>query len=518
MSAKIIAPVLGLPYHRAIMPPSQSADQPRRSGSSRLWLLAAIALFLLQTLPFFSYRWLTDESWYAGPGMTISQGTGVHDPGIGPNDTEHTFDARPPGTALVMAGFFKLFGINQIAARLGSLLAGVAIVVLVFHLSRDLFGDQAALVAAFVAATDNLLVLTSRAARPEALTTMSILLGLLALKKYRSEPRLPWAFSTGLLMALGTMFHITLAGYLVSLGLLFIVLDHQAKRFPLRGALVYTAGFLAGLVPFAVWILTNPIGPRSFHEEYLGRTGDPLGLKIVHEFHRYSDLFGFNMLHGHGLDALPLRLPIPLIFVLASYFLWRYRRKLFHVEQLLLIPTVLWLAYTVNKSSRYLALLAPLFAMVIGGAVGVLRSQPRLQRLMLGLAGFVIVAQLGANAYLLRGASKANYNLLGRELRQAIPGGSTSYGTITFWLALRDRPYISYERTTPQQAAHDFGARYFILGDRIMTQGSDWESDYYKTLNRQLAELTGKGTMIDEIHDPYYGDLKIYRIPDSAAQ
>ena len=492
-----------------------------RTGRSCLWLLAALLLFLLQTLPFFSYRWLTDESWYAGPGVTIARGTGVNDPAIGPNDTEHTFDARPPGTALVMAGFFKLFGVGQITARLGSLFAGLLIILLIFYLSRDLFGDEeAAVLAVLVAATDNLLVLTSRTARPEALTTMSILLGLSALRRYQLTKHAGWALGCGLLMAMGTMFHITLAGYLISFGLLFLFIDHRLGFSLFRGASVYTLGFLAGLVPFAVWILTAPghIGIQSFEEEYLGRTGDPLALKLIHETHRYSDLFGFNMLHGHGLEAFPLRLPIPLIFLFATYLLWRFCRSWFYLELVLLLPSMLWLAYTVNKSSRYIALLAPIFALTMGAAAAAVHSRPKLYRLMVALSAFVVVAQAGANFYLLRSASKANYNLLGDELRRDIPAGAATYATITFWLALRDRPFVAYERTTPAQAAHDFHARYFILGDRMMTQGSDWEPQYYKELNQQLADVTGKGVMIDEIHDPYYGDLRIFRIPDSAVR
>ena len=80
------------------------------------------------------------------------------------------------------------------------------------------------------------------------------------------------------------------------------------------------------------------------------------------------------MIHGHGLEGVPLRLPIPLLFVVASYLLWRYRREWFRVELVLLVPTVLWLVDTVNKSSRYLALLAPVFALAIGAGVAAVQG------------------------------------------------------------------------------------------------------------------------------------------------
>ena len=487
---------------------------PLQSRTAYTWLLVAVLLFLIQALPFFSYRWLTDESWYAGPAYTISQGQGVSDPGMGPNELEHTLDSRPPGTALVMAGSFKLFGVGQDSARLGSLFAGIGIVLLTFVLLRDLFGYEAAVVGALIAATDNLIVLTSRTARPEALTTLSILLGMLALMQYAKVGKLGWAVGCGLLMALGTMFHITLLGYIVSFGLLMIALDYMSRRFPLRGALLYTLGFAAGLIPYAVWILhAGQTGKLSFQHEFIGRAeGSSLAARLAGETSRYSDLLGLGMLHTHGLGSVPVRLPIPLVFLAASYLLWRFRRTWFYAELVLLIPTVLWLVYTANKSSRYLVLLAPLFAMVIGAAAASLRGRPKAHRAMVLAAALVVVAQLGANLFLLNQARHANYKKVGDELRSVIPPGATTYGAVTFWLALRNRNYIAYERTSPEIAANEFHAQYFIVGDRMMAGETSWANDYYKQLKRDTLAVASRGKLVAEFPDPYYGDLKIYKL------
>ena len=250
-----------------------SARQRFFSARSARWLLLAVLLFLLQVLPFLSYRFVTDESWYAGPGVTMSQGLPSSDPGMGPNEPEHIFDSRPPGTALVMAGFFKVLGQSEIAARLGSVIAGIAIVLLVFGLARDVLGEEAAIVCALLAATDNFLVITSRTARPEALTAMAALLGLWALKRYGQSGSPAWAAACGLLMAMATMFHVTVLGAIVAYGVLTIVLDWQAKRFPLRGALPYTAAYFVGLLPYVAWITHQPnrAGIISFKEEFIGK-------------------------------------------------------------------------------------------------------------------------------------------------------------------------------------------------------------------------------------------------------
>ncbi|MGI4756880.1 MAG: ArnT family glycosyltransferase [Janthinobacterium lividum] len=505
-----------MPESVAAMPygdtPGHLSMSPKRA---KIWLLLAVALFLLQVLPFLSYRWVTDESWYAGPGVTLSQSHGLSGPGIGPNDPEHTLDVRPPGTAIVMAGSFRVLGTNVVAARMGSVLAGGAIVILLFLLTRDLFGETGAVMCALLAATDNFLVTTSRTARPEALTTLCIVLGMLALKQYWRRGGTVWALLCGLVMALGTMFHVTLLGFIVSYGLLLIVLDYREKRFFLRGVLLYSAGYLAGLVPYAMWVLgmANGEGRRDFRLEFISRAkGDSFLTKFLQELHRYADYFGVGMLHSHSLHALPVRLPIPLVFFLATFLLWHFRRNWFYLELLLLVPTMLWLIDTANKSSRYLAILSPITVLVLGGAAAVLHGRGHLQRWAIVVAGCVIVAQFGANLILLNGARKADYSRVTAELQSVIPPGSAAYGTITFWFGMRDHPYISDERTDPLQAAQEYGSKYFISGDRMMTEGSSTDGDFYTDLRLHMTQVAATGTLVGEFDDPYYGDLKVYRI------
>ena len=516
MSTLPIPSSSGLPSRLPV--PQEAAGSPRQGrllthAAVYGWLGFAFLLFLLQALPYLSYRWVTDESWYAGPAYSIVHGNGVADPAIGPNDLENHFDARPPGTAIVIAAAFKLFGTSQIAARCGSIIAGVLIVFFTYRLARDVIGEEGALVATFLVATDNLIVLTSRSARPEALTAMAILASLLAIKRYAREDRLIWAFLSGLLIAIGTMFHVTLLGYIVSIGILAIVLDRRRGRFPLRGAIGYAAGYGLGLLPYAAWILTAPLGRAGFREEYLSKARNlPLWSKFLQEGHRYSDLLGLNMLHGHGLESIPVRLPIPLFFLAASFLLWKLRRRWFYLELLLLTPSVIWLIYTANKSSRYLAILAPLFALTIGAAVAATGGNRRLHRVFMSVSCLVIAAQLAANILLLHAARNADYNKVTAELRSVIPSGQTAYGTITFWLSLHDHPYISYERTDPWTAANQFHARYFITGDRVMTSGLPGDEAFYESLRRDIAEVAAQSKLAGDFHDPYYGELKIYAL------
>ena len=478
------------------------------------WLGIAILLFLLQSLPYLSYRWVTDESWYAGPAYSFAQGNGVANPAFGPNELENRFDARSPGTAVVMGAAFRLFGTSQIPARLGSIFAGLAIILLTFCLARNVIGKEGALVATFLAATDNIVVLTSRSARPEALTCMASMAALLAMMQYFRKGRNIWAVLSGLLVAIGSMFHVMLLGYILSIGILFIIVDRRRGRFPLRGALVYALGYLLGLLPVALWIFTSPLGRASFRQEFLHRAvASAMWPRFLGEVHRYYDLLGLNMLHGHGWEFIPVRLPIPFFFLAASFFLWKLRRQWFYLEMLLLTPTVLWFYYmTTTKSSRYLVLIAPIFALTIGAAVAVTGANRKLHRMVLVFSCLVVAAQLSANLFLLREARTADYSKVTEELRSVIPAGQSVYGTVTFWLALHDHPFISYERTDPEMAANQFQARYFIAGDRVMSSGVSGDDAYFESLRRGMAKVISQSKLVGHFNDPYYGDLKVYEL------
>ena len=93
---------------------SFSKDCPPTEVLSRrsvaMGLMLALLLLLVQALPFFSSRWLPDESWYSAPGYSVANGHGLANPSIGVNDLEHSIDTRPPGTALAVAASFRLFG------------------------------------------------------------------------------------------------------------------------------------------------------------------------------------------------------------------------------------------------------------------------------------------------------------------------------------------------------------------------------------------------------------------------
>jgi len=483
-----------------------------------LWLLIALTLFLLQVLPYLSCRWLPDESWYAASAYSLIQDGTLRNLAFGPNDVESRLDARPPGTALAMAAAFKCFEVTPWVARIPSVLAGMVIVLLIYLLARKVFGVDVAIISVFVAATDNLIVLCSRSARPEALATMSVLLTSLAMLIYWRHHKASYAFIAGLAMALATMFHVTVMGWVVAVPVLIIFLDMCKGRIRIYGVLSFTVAYLLGILPYAIWLLTAPFGVTVFRRVFLEKeAGWTLQQKILGEFGRYSDFFGFHQLHGNGLEWLPTRLPVPLLIMLAFMLLWRFRRLWFILGLLLLLPEVLWLAYTPNKNIRYLCLLSPFYALIVGAAFAATASQRKLQRVLMWAIIVVVIFQAAANFYLLNSARRADFPTVARHLQAAIPAGEPVYGTITFWMALPDHPYISYERTDLFMAANDDHVQYFITGDNVMVNGNRYGDDeFYQKLRVSVAELKNVCQAIAKIPDDYYGNLEVCRLVPGA--
>jgi hypothetical protein len=224
------------------------------------------------------------------------------------------------------------------------------------------------------------------------------------------------------------------------------------------------------------------------------------------------------MLHEHGLESIPVRLPIPLFILVASFLLWRLRRQWFYLELLLLIPTALWLGYNLTKSSRYFAIVAPIFALVIAAAVAATSTNRKLHGGVLAFSCMIVVAQMAANIFLLHAARDANYNKVAAELRSVIPPGQTAYGSITFWLALHDYSFISQERTDPWMAADQFHARYFITGYRVTTLRSTsaavdaLDKSLHARYDQSIARVIAQSKLIGHFPDLYYGDLKVYEL------
>jgi hypothetical protein len=84
---------------------------------------------------------------------------------------------------------------------------------------------------------------------------------------------------------------------------------------------------------------------------------------------------------------------------------------------------------------------------------------------------------------------------------------------MTFQFALFDRECHAYDRAAFSYTAEVQKPEYMILGDRVMMNGSGRGDDDFGEVRQQAFAFVGRmGHLSARIDDPFYGDLRIYRI------
>jgi 4-amino-4-deoxy-L-arabinose transferase-like glycosyltransferase len=154
----------------------------------------------------------------------------------------------------VMAGSYKVLGVNEFAARLGSALAAVGASVLVFYLARAMFGLLAGGLGGLAMATTLMLSVEGRAATVDSLQLLIVMLCFMQLWRiYQGERR--WDAYVLLYggIALGTLTKGPVVVGVVLLAVAGIALMDRSLALVKRLHLV--PGLAASLVPPAIWFL-----------------------------------------------------------------------------------------------------------------------------------------------------------------------------------------------------------------------------------------------------------------------
>jgi hypothetical protein len=98
-------------------------------------------------------------------------------------------------------------------------------------------------------------------------------------------------------------------------------------------------------------------------------------------------------------------------------------------------------------------------------------------------------------------------------LRAAIPPDKSAYGITTFWLALNDHKYYSYDRAPFGYAISTLKPDYLILNDRVMLHGSGSGTDDFRVLREQSNEFAKRSaSLVAKIPNPFYGPLEVYHV------
>jgi Dolichyl-phosphate-mannose-protein mannosyltransferase len=487
-------------------------------SATQWFLMAALPCLLLlaQELPFFESRWVEDESWYSIPASNLLKETRLRNPTFPESDKEAVVDTRPPAMALTLAASFRLGGQGIAQARIPALVAAISTVIATFLLGSELISPLAGFLAALLLAADNFFFLASRAARPEIYVTLLTSVGVLVyLRGLKSQSRSSIALS-GVAAGGAIAFHV--CGLAAAASIVALIFMERGPRWYRKPRLwLFAVGVLAIMMPIVVWLNLDQSHRDAARAMYSRGSSMSTGQKVQAESTRYGDLIGL----GSQRFALPLRVPYRIHIVVAAMtalvLLLRTNRTLAITIGVLLLSNLLLWIYLVNKTSRYFAIIAPMLAIALAAAAQSCTGRRRVIAWL--VIAFLIASQVGGNLFYLARACQADYQHLSKKLVRIIPVGRPVYGAITFWMALRDRKYYSFERTPLLYALGRVKSFYLIANDRVMEKGSGYGNDDYGALSAEveaLVRLNKRVQLVGSIRDPFYGDLRIFYVHPAA--
>ena len=472
-------------------------------------LLASCLLLLVESTLLIRTRWVEDESWLVNGSWTLVR-EGRMRMTIFPANINNRADVSMPVQHLSMSAVFAATGFGIPQARLTSAAAGLATVVVVFFLALELGGAWCAMLATLLLATDTFLVIAARTARPEALTALLAWLSVLLYMRASRKDSGALMLASGVACGLGIVGHPVALPFAVFIGILFLA-RYGATVWRHKLPWLFVVGVLAAGIPYAAWCFWDADHAESFKHLYLGKAAEPMRGRIVGEASRWADFIGLSSQRVALGIRFPVRIHVPLILAGAFVVLFRARRDLAKLAALLFLLSFLWLVYMVNKGPRYLVLLSPLFALLLGWVAAYCLPLASRSLALLALAA-VLITQVGSNAYWIYRYRHADYPAVTAELRRLIPERATVYGVTTFWMGLRDRTYYAYDRTPWDFARSTLRPEYLILYDRVMQSGSGQGEDNMADLREQLTAFVKEhGVLLGHVDNGFYGNLEVYR-------
>ncbi len=486
---------------------------PFPAALPRLVVALACLLFLVQELPWFQSRWVEDESSYADAAWTFSREGRIRMSMYPPIDVGSVVDVRPPAMPIALGGVFRIFGIGVWQARLLPLLCALAAILVTYLLGTQLAGPWAGAIAAVLLATDNMLFMSARTTRPECIIAfLNALAFLLFLRAMRANSW-PAALAAGIAAGVAANFHINGAIPAIALAL-WSLYEYGVNVWRKPAPWAFAAAFIVCAVPYILWINSDAVHKQAYRDmQHLGTVVQMASSKVQGELMRYSDFIGFGNRKLPIPVRVPVRAPVALLIFAGLGVLYVRSRRVFWYLSLIVVASMGWWLYLANKNVRYTTAGAPIFAIIVAAAAVLYSTTPARRRI--AVLGCVIyaVTQIAGNAFLSRRFHNADYPALAAELRRAIPAGETVYGANTFWLALHDRHYYSYDRSPFDYAIATLRPGYLILNDRVLLHGSGMGADDFAEVRTKAnAFVRTRAEKTATVSNPFYGDLEIYRV------
>ena len=270
---------------------------------------------------------------------------------------------KPPLHYWLNAFFFKLFGLNEFAARFAGALAGVLCVLLVYHTGRKLFGRREGLLSAFVLGSSTGFLAQSRINLTDMTLTFWLSAALccfIIASADHEQNKKRYYYLFFLFSALAVLTK-GLIGLLFPAGIIFIYLA-ATRRWRLLKEMQLPGGIALFLITAAPWFVLVSLHNPEF-----------AGFFFIHEhFERY-----LTKVHRHYQPFwffIPILLmtmfPWSLYLVRAIGKAWSERRQI-HGDRLLFL--VIWAAFILlffsasqSKLIPYILPIFPPLALLLG--------------------------------------------------------------------------------------------------------------------------------------------------------
>ena len=247
---------------------------------SRTVLFCILVLFVgLRLPPILHQSGSTDEEWYAIPGLTIAR-EGVPrvpyaratEPGSVFLGAERLLFGMPPLSFYAQAPFFLILPPTYSTARLASLAAGCAAILLVYAIARTLWeGRAAGLWAAGIYSVCRLLYFPAMIARPDMLCGTLGLAATWAMCRWSCDHRRRRLALAGVFLGLGGLTHPFALVFALQLAAWAALARGSWQARPARPLILAASA----LMTFSVWLILILQAPELFRSQFVANILKP---------------------------------------------------------------------------------------------------------------------------------------------------------------------------------------------------------------------------------------------------
>jgi 4-amino-4-deoxy-L-arabinose transferase-like glycosyltransferase len=440
----------------------------RRWSDRRLLLVMAAVYVALAAGSSLTKRPWSDEGSFASPGYNLAMHGYMGTAGVSEENSRsfqglsrHTYWIMPL-TMVNQAGWYKLFGFSLFSMRSLSTFYGLLAMLCCYALVRKLTANwSAALVAAFIVATDFVVVSAGSMGRPDM---MCAALGLAAWTCYLllREKRFGLALLLShALVAASGLSHPN--GILYLVGLLLLMIWFDLRRLGWKQLVICAVPYVGGGIAYGLYILQSPsdfmaqfVGNAKLHGR-LSSFSSPLSAIAREVTDRYMTGFGLGTHEPGHSGPIFLKSLVLLVYVAgaAGALSIHSLRRVPGVRLLLLLFGVVSVILTFLdglKYTLYLVHTVPLLAMLLALALCWLWGQNAAGKWLafLTLAGLVALQAGGSLLRMKQNTYETRYAPAARFLRSACSDAALVMGSIEFWFdsdfdnRLLDDPYLGY--------------------------------------------------------------------------